>query len=74
MVQVVDMVVGPLLVALVNSCGGCGVAESSVYLLNCYHQLHSTISLLHTTNSQHKLNQIEVTELRNFFVVVILRN
>lgn len=56
--QIVSCVVDPLVNAINESASGLGAIESAVYLLNCFHQLHSTLSLLHTTGE--KLEMIQV--------------
>ncbi|XP_063862078.1 conserved oligomeric Golgi complex subunit 6-like [Scylla paramamosain] len=40
--QIVSCVVDPLMNAISESATGLGAVESSVYLLNCFHQLHTT--------------------------------
>lgn len=55
--QIISCVVDPLINAVTESASGLGAVESAVYLLNCFHQLHSTLSLLHTT--QDKLEMIQ---------------
>ncbi|XP_076031749.1 conserved oligomeric Golgi complex subunit 6 [Oratosquilla oratoria] len=55
--QIVSCVVDPLVGAINESAAGLGTVESAVYLLNCFYQLHSTLSLLHTTG--HKLEMIQ---------------
>ena len=56
--QIVSCVVDPLINAISESASGLGTVESAIYLLNCFHQLHSTLSLLHTTAD--KLEMIQV--------------
>ncbi|KAF2368462.1 Conserved oligomeric Golgi complex subunit 6 [Trinorchestia longiramus] len=58
--EVVELVIDPLLSSLNSSSStDAGVVEAHVYLLNCCHLLHSTVSLLHTSNTPDKLKQIE---------------
>ncbi|XP_063881710.1 conserved oligomeric Golgi complex subunit 6-like [Scylla paramamosain] len=40
--QIVSCVVDPLMNAISESATGLGAVESAVYLLNCFHQLHTT--------------------------------
>ncbi|XP_045113296.1 conserved oligomeric Golgi complex subunit 6-like [Portunus trituberculatus] len=58
--QIVSCVVDPLMNAISESATGLGAVESAVYLLNCFHQLHSTLSLLHTTGDKLEMIQGQI--------------
>ncbi|XP_050693189.1 conserved oligomeric Golgi complex subunit 6-like [Eriocheir sinensis] len=58
--QIVSCVVDPLMNAVSESASGLGAVESAVYLLNCFHQLHSTLSLLHTTGEKLEMIQGQI--------------
>ncbi|KAK3855594.1 hypothetical protein Pcinc_038022 [Petrolisthes cinctipes] len=58
--QIVSCVVDPLVNAINESASGLGAIESAVYLLNCFHQLHSTLSLLHTTGEKLEMIQGQI--------------
>ncbi|XP_063593447.1 conserved oligomeric Golgi complex subunit 6-like isoform X2 [Penaeus indicus] len=58
--QIVSCVVDPLVNAVNESAAGLGTVESAVYLLNCFHQLHSTLSLLHTTGDKLEMIQGQI--------------
>ncbi|XP_068217379.1 conserved oligomeric Golgi complex subunit 6 [Palaemon carinicauda] len=58
--QIVSCVVDPLINAVNESASGLGAVESAVYLLNCFHQLHSTLSLLHTTGEKLEMIQGQI--------------
>lgn len=57
----INCVVDPLLDAVSESAASLEVVDSAVYLLNCLHQLHSTLSLLHTSSD--KLEMIQVSSV-----------
>ncbi|ROT67141.1 putative conserved oligomeric Golgi complex subunit 6 [Penaeus vannamei] len=57
---IVSCVVDPLVNAVNESAAGLGTVESAVYLLNCFHQLHSTLSLLHTTGDKLEMIQGQI--------------
>ncbi|KAK8744498.1 hypothetical protein OTU49_000837, partial [Cherax quadricarinatus] len=58
--QIVSCVVDPLVNAINESASGLGAVESAVYLLNCFHQLHSTLSLLHATGEKLEMIQGQI--------------
>lgn len=58
--QIVSCVVDPLVNAVNESAAGLGTVESAVYLLNCFHQLHSTLSLLYTTGDKLEMIQGQI--------------
>ncbi|RXG62176.1 Conserved oligomeric Golgi complex subunit 6 [Armadillidium vulgare] len=58
--QIISCVVDPLLNAISESGASLGAFEGAVYLLNCLHQLHSTLSLLHTSSDKLEMIQGQI--------------